>query len=103
MGTSPGGEERGETDVFAGYSVLNLSVIIIKRVFHARSSNKIEGVVLNRVCVLGIFCSKQGQGFKPSAAHLYPNIGRVPPRGGLCMRRCVSDMKIVYKICNECF
>ena len=23
-------------------------------------------------------CPKQGQGFKPSAAHLYPNIGRVP-------------------------
>ena len=39
-----------------------------------------EGVVLNRVCILGIFCPKQGQGFKPSAAHLYSNIGRVPPR-----------------------
>ena len=26
-----------------------------------------------------IFCPKQGQGFKPSAAHLYPNMGRVPP------------------------
>ena len=38
-----------------------------------------EGVVLNRVCILGIFCPKQGQGFKPSAAHLYSNIGRVPP------------------------
>ena len=62
-----------------------------------------DGVVLNRVCILGIFCSKQGQGFKLSAAHLYPNIGRVPPRGGLCMGRCVSDMKIVYKIRNECF
>ena len=24
-------------------------------------------------------CPKQGQGFKPSAAHLYPNIGRGPP------------------------
>ena len=32
------------------HSVLNnLSVIIINRVFHARSSNEIEGVVLNRV------------------------------------------------------
>ena len=38
---------------------------------------KIEGVVLNRVCILRIFCSKQGQGFKPSAAHLYLNIVRV--------------------------
>ena len=37
----------------------------------------IEGVVLNRVCILGIFCPKQG--YKPLAAHLYPNIGLVPP------------------------
>ena len=38
-----------------------------------------EDVLLNRVCILGIFCPKQSQGFKPSTAHLYPNIGRVPP------------------------
>ena len=44
-----------------------------------KQDNKIEGVVLNTVCNLGFFCPKQGQGFKPSAAHLYPNIGRVPP------------------------
>ena len=44
-----------------------------------KQGTKIEGVVLNRVCILGIFCPKQGQGFKPSAAHLCPNIGRVPP------------------------
>ena len=44
-----------------------------------KQDTKIEGVVLNRVCILGIFCPKQGQGFKPSVAHLYPNIGRVPP------------------------
>ena len=43
-----------------------------------KKDTKIEGVVLNRVCILGIFCPKQGQGFKPSAAHLYPNIGPVP-------------------------
>ena len=37
------------------HSVLNdLSVIIINRVFHARSSNKIEGVVLNRVLKLTV-------------------------------------------------
>ena len=35
-------------------SVLNLSVIIINRVFHARSSNKIEGVVLNKVLKLTV-------------------------------------------------
>ena len=26
-----------------------------------------------------VLCPNQGQGLKPSAAHLYPNIGRVPP------------------------
>ena len=41
--------------------------------------NKIKGVVLNRVSILRFFFPKQGQGFKPSAAHLYSNIGRVPP------------------------
>ena len=44
-----------------------------------KQGTKIEHVVLNRVCTLGIFRPKQGQGFKPSAAHLYPKIGRVPP------------------------
>ena len=29
--------------------------------------------------MLGIFCPEQGQGFKPSAAHPHPNIGRVTP------------------------
>ena len=41
---------------------------------------KIERVVLNRVCILGIFRPKQGQGFKPSAVHLYPNIGGLKPQ-----------------------
>ena len=50
--------------------------------FRPKQGNKIEGVVLIRVCtrILGIFCPKQGLGFKLSAAHLHPNIGRVPPR-----------------------
>ena len=45
-----------------------------------RGLNKIEGVVLNRGCIYfnGYFCPKQGQGFKPSNAHLYRNIGRLP-------------------------
>ena len=38
-------------------------------------------VVLNKVCILRIFCPKQGQGRKPSATHLYPNIGQVPTQG----------------------
>lgn len=35
-----------------------------------KRGNEIEGIVLNRVCILGTFCPKQGQGFKLSAAHL---------------------------------
>ena len=38
----------------------------------SKQGNTIEGVVLNRVCGLGIFCPKRDQGFKPLAAHLYP-------------------------------
>ena len=44
-----------------------------------KQGNKIKGIVLNRVCILGLLCAKQGQGFKPSVAHLYASIGRVPP------------------------
>ena len=47
--------------------------------FYVIRCSKIEGVVLNRVHIIDFFCPKQGQGFKPSAAHLYPNIGQVPP------------------------
>ena len=41
--------------------------------FCPTQGSTIEGVVLTRVCtcILGIFCPKQGQGFKLSAAHLY--------------------------------
>ena len=45
-----------------------------------KQSLKIEGGVLHRVYILGLFCPKQGQGLKPSAAPLYPTIGQVPPR-----------------------
>ena len=48
-------------------------------VFRPKQGNKIEGVLLNRAWILGIFCPKQGQGFKASAAHLYPNICLVLP------------------------
>ena len=48
-------------------------------VFRPKQGNKIEGVLLNRACILGIFCSKQGPGLKASAAHLYPNFCRVLP------------------------
>ena len=40
---------------------------------------KIEGVVLNRVYILGFFCPKHGQGFKPSQRLNY--IPPPPTRG----------------------
>ena len=41
---------------------------------------KMKGVLLNRVAIFGLFsCPKHGQGFKPSAAALYANMGQVPP------------------------
>ena len=46
-------------------------------------NTKRRTVVLNRVCIWEIFCPKQSQGFKHSAAYPYPNIGRVPPLGSL--------------------
>lgn len=36
-----------------------------------------EGIVLERVGTLGLFCPKLGQGFRPSVAALYPNVGQV--------------------------
>ena len=58
-----------------------------------KQGNIIELVVLNRVCILGFFCPNQGQGFKPSAAHLYPNMGRVPPR----------DIEVVFRAFEKYF
>ena len=43
-----------------------------------------------------IFCPKQGQGFKPSAAYLYPNINQVAlellNRGRLCTNPCIMEV-----------
>ena len=36
-------------------------------------NNRIKVVVLNRVCILEIFCLKQGQDLQPLAAKLCPN------------------------------
>ena len=44
-----------------------------------KQSDKIESAILHRVCILEFFCPKEGQGFKPSKAHLYPSIGQVYP------------------------
>ena len=38
-----------------------------------------KAVVLHRVGFLEYFCPKQRQEFKPLAARLYPNMGKVPP------------------------
>ena len=42
-----------------------------------KQANKIEGVLVNRICILGSFVLNRDS-VKSSAAHLYPNIGRVP-------------------------
>ena len=34
----------------------------------SKQGNKIEGIVLDRVCILGMFCPIQGRGFKPLVA-----------------------------------
>ena len=55
-----------------------------------RQGLKIEDGVLHRVYILGLFCPKQGQGLKPSAAPLYPTIGQVPPPGGRTIRKHIG-------------
>ena len=57
-----------------------------KRVYFVLCPNhgpKMKGVVLNRAGISGyfrtVFCPKQGQGFKPSAAALHSNADQVPP------------------------
>ena len=55
---------------------------------------EIAGVVLHRVGIFGFFCPKQGQGLRPSAAHLYLNIGRVPPRRGNGLH--LETMRLIF-------
>ena len=40
-----------------------------------------EAVIVHRVGFLEYFCPKQGQDFEPSAAPIYPNMGKVTPPG----------------------
>ena len=49
-----------------------------------QQGNKIEGVVLNRVCILGILCPKQGQGFKSPSGSTSPY--HPPPPGGALLK-----------------
>ena len=47
----------------------NKMACILSFVLCPKQVNKIEHVVLNRVCILRIFCAKQGQDFKPSTKY----------------------------------
>ena len=54
-----------------------------------------EDVVLNRVGILGLFCPNKGQGLRPSAAPLQPNIGQQPPpppRGVVSFPKILVDL-----------
>ena len=70
---------------------------------------KIGGVVLHRVCILGCFCPKQGQGLKPSAAPLYPTMGQVHPPGGhmkllqLSRSEITTEAELILsRVCGTC-
>ena len=56
-----------------------------------------ESIVLNRVGILGFFCPKEGQGFRPSAAPLHPNMRQVPLASGH-----PQDMMNISSFLNEC-
>ena len=75
-----------------------------QRVFCPKQGHKIEVVALNRVCILGFFCPEQGQGFKPSIAHLFPKIGGVTPplrKGNYFRYICVCQYISHYStVCN---
>ena len=61
----------------------------VRSVLFPKQGNRIKVVVPNSICILGIFCLKQGQGFKPSPAQLYSNTGRVPPRDSSLSSFCI--------------
>ena len=58
---------------------------------------KIEGVVLNPGCILGFFCPKHGQGFKPSQRLNFIPIlvdPPPPPHHGVAVRQMLRRMYI---------
>ena len=65
-----------------------------------KQGNEIKGIVLNRVCIVGLLCAKQGQGFKPSVAHLYAILDECPPTpprdSGLLTLCLLSVTKAIY-------
>ena len=61
---------------------------------------KIEVVVLNRVCILGFFCPKEGQGFKPSKRLNYiPTLVEYPPPPRL-HHHGVAVQQMLRKCCS---
>ena len=67
-----------------------------------KQANKIEGVVLNRVCILGSYALNRVR-VKPSVAHLYPNIGRVPTDGFVVVVTTViaPDTTLIFRPLNS--
>ena len=59
----------------------------------------IEDVVLNRVCILGFFCPKHGQGFKPSQRLYYIPILVEYPSPSL-LHQGVAVQQMLRKCCS---
>ena len=66
------GHAAGQGMVLASFLGDSPNLGVLYFVICPNQGPKMEGVVLHRVGVLGLFCPKQGQGFKPSAAALPP-------------------------------
>ena len=73
--------KRALTEQIVPVGLASLSWIMWWKYFLScpKQGLEMESVVLHRVGFLEYFCPKQGQDFKPSAAPIYPNMGKVPP------------------------
>ena len=73
--------KRALTEQIVPVGIVPLSWITRWKYFLSCSNHglEMEAVVLHRVGFSEYFCPKQGQDFKPSAAPIYPNMGKVPP------------------------
>ena len=83
--------KRALTEQIVPVGLVSLSWITWWKYFLScpKQGLEMESVVLHRVGLLEYFCPKQGQDFKPSAAPIYPNMGKVPPSPpGSTRNRC---------------